>query len=173
MTSPRTTAPSPSKSRTVALVGRANSGKTSLLMHLTGSLQRPVNFPGSSVECVESSVQVAGLELRVVDLPGIAALEAVSRDEQLALDVLHGTAGPRPDLLCVVCDASRLPVELPFLQQVRGLGLPIVVALTKLDVATAEGFPVAVDRLQQALGLPLAVVDGLRGKGAGELRALL
>ena len=34
--------------RRVALFGRANSGKTSLLMHLTGSLQRPVNFPGTS-----------------------------------------------------------------------------------------------------------------------------
>ncbi|MBL8737586.1 MAG: 50S ribosome-binding GTPase, partial [Planctomycetes bacterium] len=96
--------------RTVALVGRANSGKTSLLMHLTGSLQRPVNFPGSSVERVESEVHVGDVLLRVVDLPGIGSLVAGSRDEDVALRYLRGQDGPAPDLLCVVLDAAKLPV---------------------------------------------------------------
>lgn len=175
MTNPTgATAASPAV-RTIALVGRANAGKTSLLMHLTGSLQRPVNFPGSSVECIESDVLVDGITLRVVDLPGIASLQPHSRDEALALDVLRGAdaARPRPDLLCAVIDAARLPVELAFLQQLRGLGLPLVVALTKVDVAAREGFPVDAPRLQQAIGLPLVVVDGLRGIGADELRRRL
>ncbi|MBL8754304.1 MAG: ferrous iron transporter B [Planctomycetes bacterium] len=159
--------------RRVALVGRANAGKTSLLMHLTGSLQRPVNFPGSSVECVESRVVVDGLELVVTDLPGIASLQATSRDEQLALDVVHGRTGEHQDVLCVVVDASRLPVELAFLHSLRRLGLQLVVALTKVDVAAAEGFPIDAARLQQALGLPLVVVHGVRGAGVDELRRLL
>lgn len=159
--------------RTVALVGRANAGKTSLLMHLTGTLQRPVNFPGSSVECVESEVAVGAVTLRVVDLPGLASLQAHSRDEQAALDALHGRGGAAPDLLCAVVDASKLAVELAFLQQLRRLGRPLVVALTKLDVAASEGFPVAVDRLQQALGLPLVVCDGRTGAGAAALRDTL
>jgi ferrous iron transport protein B len=163
----------PAGSRTVLLVGRANAGKTSLLMHLTGSLQRPVNFPGSSVECVESTTVVGGTALRVVDLPGIGSLEATSRDEQLALDVMHGRTVYRPDLLCVVLDASKLAVELAFLQRVRRLQLPIVVALTKVDVAKAEGFPIDVLRLQQAIGLPLHCVHGVNGTGAGELRNVL
>ncbi len=163
----------PRVARRIALVGRANSGKTSVLMHLTGSLQRPVNFPGSSVECIESSVVEAGVTLNVVDLPGIGSLQATSRDEELALEVLHGRSGQRPDLLCVVLDASKLAVELAFLQSVRALGLPIVVALTKIDVATAEGFPIDAPRLQQALGLPAVVVHGVRGTGAPELRRTL
>jgi len=159
--------------RTVALVGRANAGKTALLMHLTGTLQRPVNFPGSSVECVESEVAVGGVTLRVVDLPGLASLQAHSRDEQAALDMLLGRAGTAPDLLCAVIDASKLAVELAFLHQLRRLGRPLVVALTKLDVAASEGFPVAIDRLQQALGLPLVVCDGRTGAGAAALRDAL
>jgi ferrous iron transport protein B len=159
--------------RTIALVGRANAGKTSLLMHLTGSLQRPVNFPGSSVECIESTVVVDGVTLRVVDLPGIASLQPHSRDEAEALGVLQARDERRPDLLCVALDAAKLPVELAFLHQLRTLALPIVVALTKIDVAVAEGFPVDVARLQQALGLPLFAVDGVRGKGVDALRAAL
>lgn len=159
--------------RTVALVGRANSGKTSLLMHLTGSLQRPVNFPGSSVERVESEVHVGEVLLRVVDLPGIASLVAGSRDEDVALRYLRGQDGPAPDLLCVVLDAAKLPVELRFLQAVHQLGLPVVVALAKVDVAAAEGAPVAADRLQRALGVPLVVVHGGTGAGCDELGRVL
>lgn len=159
--------------RTVALVGRANAGKTSLLMHLTGSLQRPVNFPGSSVECVESDVEIDGIALRIVDLPGLASLRADSRDEAEALAFLRGRDGAVPDLLCAVLDAAKLPVELRFLQQLRQLGLPLVVALTKLDVAAAEGFPVDVGRLQAAIALPLCAVHGATGAGVPELAARL
>jgi len=158
--------------RRVALVGRANSGKTSLLMHLTGSLQRPVNFPGTSVECIEGDVRVGGSLLCVVDLPGIASLEGHSRDEQQALLRLT-RADEAPDLLCAVLDASKLIVELHLLAELRRLGRPIVVALTKVDVATAEGFPVDVDRLQRAIGLPLVVVNGATGAGAEALRQRL
>ena len=159
--------------RTVALVGRANAGKTSLLMHLTGSLQRPVNFPGSSVERVESEVRVGDVALRVVDLPGIGSLVAGSRDEDVALRYLRGQDGPAPDLLCVVLDAAKLPVELRFLQAVHQLGVPVVVALAKVDVAAAEGAPVAADRLQRALGVPLVVVHGGSGAGCDELGRVL
>lgn len=159
--------------RTVALVGRPNAGKTSLLMHLTGTVQRPVNFPGTSVECNESRVRIGDTELCIVDLPGIASLRSISRDEEVAIGFLRGSGGRRPDLLCCVLDASRLAVELRFLQQVRSLGLPIVVALTKVDVAQRQGRPVDSAALQRALGLPLCVVDAARGQGIAALRTLL
>ncbi|MBK8097829.1 MAG: ferrous iron transport protein B [Planctomycetes bacterium] len=153
----------------VALVGRANSGKTSVLMHLTGTRQRPVNFPGTSVERVEKEAVHDGQRFRVVDLPGIASLQSLSPDEQVTLDYLHGRQGPGPDRLCVVLDASKLGVELRLLQQLRELGPPIVVALTKLDVAAAEGRPVAVDALRRALGLPLYEVNARTGGGCADL----
>jgi ferrous iron transport protein B len=158
--------------RRIALVGRANSGKTSLLMHLTGSLQRPVNFPGTSVECVESEVRAGAGSLCLVDLPGIASLEAHSRDEQEAVRYLTDRARG-VDALCVVLDASKLVVELRLLAELRRLGLPSLVALTKVDVAAAEGFPVDVERLQRAIGLPLMVVNGATGAGVAELRERL
>ncbi|MBX3461736.1 MAG: ferrous iron transport protein B [Planctomycetes bacterium] len=158
--------------RRVALVGRANSGKTSLLMHLTGSLQRPVNFPGTSVECVEGDVRLGATTLCIVDLPGIASLEAHSRDEAEALRHLTDPAAA-VDVLCVVLDASKLIVELRLLAELRRLGRPMLVALTKIDVATAEGFPVDIGRLQQALGVPLLVVNGASGAGIDALRQRL
>ncbi len=167
--------------RTIALAGRANSGKTALLMHLTGSPQHPINFPGTSVERVESDVAVGDLTLRIVDLPGIASLQAISRDEEVTLEFLRGSGSGsgsgsgkgRPDVVCAVLDASKLAIELRLLQQLRQLGAPLVVALTKVDVAIGEGNPVDVDRLQRAIGLPLVRIDGRDGEGAAALRELL
>ena len=159
-------------SRRVVLAGRANSGKTSLLMHLTGTLQRPINFPGTSVESSEGTSEADGVMLQVVDLPGISSLEAHSRDEQVALDAMRTKEQP-PDVLCVTVDAAKLMIELHLLHQLRRLGLPIVVALTKVDVAIAEGFPVDVARLRQAIGLPLVAVNGRTGVGVADLRRLL
>ncbi|MEC7583062.1 MAG: ferrous iron transporter B [Planctomycetota bacterium] len=156
----------------VALVGRPNSGKTSLLMHLTGSQQRPVNFPGTSVERVESRVQVGERGLVIADLPGIVSLEAHSRDEQVAIDSLRDTAAG-PDLICAVLDAQKLVVELRFLQELRSLGRPMVVALTKLDLAEAAGRPIDLAQLRRALGLPVVVVNALSGSGVAQVREAL
>ncbi len=182
-----------SKPRVVAIVGRANVGKTSVTMLLSGAVMRPVNFPGTSVERVEVPLRHADVDLQLVDLPGIAALDAASPDEQVAVDYLRGRnqrgqsrpdqgppdQGPgdatttAPDVLCAVLDATKLPVELRLLQQLRELGRPLVVALTKTDLAAAENNPVDADRLQRALGLPLVVVDGRTGQGVAGLRDLL
>ena len=109
------TATTPPRTRHIALVGRPNVGKTSLLMHLTGTRQRPVNFPGTSVERAESTVAVGDQQLRVVDLPGIVSLQPASPDEAVAIEFLRA-AHHRPDLLCAVVDATKLAVELRFLR---------------------------------------------------------
>jgi ferrous iron transport protein B len=154
----------------VGLCGRQNAGKTSLLMHLTGTAQRPVNFPGSSVERTEAGMEVDGRALTVVDLPGLASLVPVSRDEEIALEYLR--AG-RADVLCAVIDASKLSVELHFLKLLSTLGKPLVVALNKADVARAEGRAVDPAALRTLLGVPLVETNALAGSGMVELgRAL-
>lgn len=157
----------------VALVGRQNSGKTSLLMHLTRTLQRPVNFPGSSVERTECSVEVGGTRLRLVDLPGIGSLVPVSRDEEVALDYLRGAEGRSPDVLCLVADAGKLSVELHLFGELADLGVPVVVALNKNDVARAEGREVDGELLERILAVPVVETNGLTGANVEELERAL
>ena len=158
---------------TAALVGRQNAGKTSLMMHLSGQVQRPVNFPGSSVERGEARVRVGEFTLRLVDLPGLASMQAVSPDEQVALDYLTSTGDDRPHVICAVVDAAKLVVELGLVAQLARLGRPLVVALNKLDVARAEGRPVDLDLLAQRLGVPVIATNALTGDGADLLRHAL
>ncbi len=158
---------------TIALVGRQNAGKTSLLMHLTGSTQHPVNFPGSSVERAEAIAKSGDQQLRVVDLPGITSLEALSPDEAVALAWLRGDdkqPSARPDAICVVIDAGKLGVELRLVSELAKLGMPLVVALTKLDVTTQA---VDVAKLRERIGVPVVPVNALTGEGAPLLLATL
>lgn len=158
---------------TAVLVGRQNAGKTSLLMHLTGRTQKPVNFPGSSVERGESEVVVGATRLRVVDLPGVGSLSPLSPDEEVAVGYLQGQAGDRPDVICAVVDASKLAVELTLVAQLAQLPIPVVIALNKLDVAEREGRATTAAALAEALGVPVVVTNALTGQGAGALRNAL
>ncbi len=170
----------PKLERTVvaALVGRQNAGKTSLLMHVTGSAQHPVNFPGSSVERSEASTRVGDTTLRVVDLPGITSLEAISPDEDVALKWLTSSTGEArgdrgthgADVICAVVDASKLAVELALVRRLAVLGRPIVVALTKRDIAPDE---TDVEQLAARIGLLVVPVNALTGVGARAVRDAL
>jgi ferrous iron transport protein B len=141
----------------VALVGRPNAGKTSLLMHLSGRPQRPVNFPGSSVEREEAELRHPTHPVRLVDLPGIASLDPGSPEEALTIGWLRDPE-TRPAALCAVLDATRLDLELPLLASLRELALPTVVVLTRVDLTPAE-LDTAV--LTRALGVPVFAVNAL------------
>ncbi|MEZ4266711.1 MAG: ferrous iron transporter B [Myxococcota bacterium] len=162
--------PSPAPALVVAFAGRQNAGKTSLLMHLSGSIQKPVNFPGSSVERTEAHVVHRDVLLRLVDLPGIASLHTVSPDEAIAVEFLRGggQAG-RADVVCVAVDACKLTVELKLLEEIMSLGLRVIIALTKNDVATREGRPVDAAALGRELQVPVIEVNAATGAGKTEL----
>ena len=156
---------------TIALVGRQNAGKTSLLMHLSGRTQHPVNFPGSSVERTEAMAQVGSEFVRIVDLPGVSSLEPISPDEEVTLDWLRqGTFGQvladdggGPDAVCAVVDAGKLGVELGLIIDLMTLGKPLALAITKADVASVK---IDVAALSQRLGIPVMSVNAMSGAGA-------
>jgi ferrous iron transport protein B len=155
---------------TAVLAGRPNSGKTSLMMHLTRTAQRPVNFPGTSVERNESRIDVGDATLCAIDVPGIASLAPITRDEAVTIDLLRGNDGTAPDVICAVLDASKLSVELHLLRELQSLGRPIVVALNKLDVTRRLGRPVDPAALQRELGLPVFATNAHGGQGVDALR---
>ncbi len=163
---------SPDSSRTIrfALVGRPNAGKTSLLLAMTGaSGLKPVNFAGSSVERVESQVIRDDVEFQGIDLPGIVSLDPLTRDEELAIAALRGDEVESLDVIVAVLDATRLSVELPFLQRLIVLGRPLVVALNKGDLAAHQGRVVDGVALQSALGVTVVETNGRLDTGADGL----
>ncbi len=166
--------PPPTTAAVVALVGNPNAGKTSLFNALTGSRQKVGNYPGVTVERKFGRLALPdGRSVRLIDLPGCYSLTPRSPDEAVTRDVVAGDqAGePRPDAIVAVIDATNLRNHLRFVLELRRLGLPMVVALNMIDLATRDGTTIDVARLSGILGLPVVETVAVRRRGLVEIGA--
>ncbi|MGI9259005.1 MAG: FeoB small GTPase domain-containing protein, partial [Gammaproteobacteria bacterium] len=98
------------RSKTIALVGNPNSGKSTVFNRLTGLRQKTANFPGVTVEKRFGKLSIDGSVMDLIDLPGTYSLSSNSDDERIAVDVLFGRVEgtPAPDVILAVIDATRL-----------------------------------------------------------------
>lgn len=160
----------------IVLIGNPNVGKSTLFNAITGSRQRTVNAPGTTVQLEVGRWSIgagAGVDgvVELADLPGTYSLLARSPDEVVSADAVFGDGGPggRPELGVLVADASALSRSLYLVAQAASTGMPIVVALTMSDVAASRGVGTHADRLAAVLGVPVVAVDGRTGTGVREL----
>ncbi|HEY4836345.1 MAG TPA: ferrous iron transporter B [Bradyrhizobium sp.] len=156
----------------LALVGTPNSGKTALFNALTGSRQKVANYPGVTVERKEGGfVTPRGRQVSVVDLPGTYSLRGRSPDEEITRDVVLGrTAGEAvPDLVLCVADSTNLRLTIRLVLELKRTGRPLMLVLNMFDIATRRGVTVDVDRLSEALGIPVVTSIAVRKGGTAEL----
>ena len=156
----------------IALVGVPNCGKTALFNRLTGSRQKVANYPGVTVERREGERAAAdGRTLRVLDLPGTYSLNPTTLDEAITRDVLLGRVAdaPVPQLVVCVVDAVHLPIGLRLALEVKRLGLPMVLALNRMDVAARRHVHIDVPRLAAELGVPVLPTVAVKRGGADAL----
>ena len=156
---------------TVALAGNPNAGKTTLFNALTGLSQKVANYPGVTVERKTGVWHADGKTMELIDLPGLYSLDATSLDEQIASDVLLGkVAGvQKPDAVIAVVDATNLERNLYLVTQLFEFGVPVVVALTMIDLFEKQKHEIDVPRLSKLLKVPVVAVDASEGRGIDEL----
>jgi ferrous iron transport protein B len=156
----------------IALVGNPNSGKTSLFNALTGLHQKVGNFPGVTVDkkighCDISSERSAV----IIDLPGTYSLYPRREDEWVAYRVLmQQDKKIHPHMVVLVADASNLQRNLLFASQIIDLKIPVVVALTMLDIAKRKGIRIDLEELERALGVPVVSINPRKNKGLSQLK---
>jgi ferrous iron transport protein B len=156
----------------IALLGNPNSGKSSLFNSLTGLNQKVGNFPGVTVDKKTGVSRISeSLTANIIDLPGTYSLYPRRSDEWVSYNVLMNPASKeKPDMLIVIVDASNLKRNLLFASQVIDLKLPVVIALTMMDIARRKGTVVDVMGLERELGVPVIPINPRKGKGIGALK---
>ena len=156
----------------LALVGTPNSGKTSLFNALTGSRQKVANYPGVTVERKTGGfVTPAGRHVTVVDLPGTYSLRGRSPDEEITRDIVLGRfpGETLPDLVLCVADTTNLRLTFRLVLELKRTGAPLMVVLNMFDIAKRRGVTVDIERLSQALGVPVVTSIAVRKGGTDEL----
>jgi ferrous iron transport protein B len=150
----------------VALAGNANVGKSVIFNELTGLHQHVGNWPGKTVERAEGTLSFQGLEINIIDLPGIYSLSTYSLEELISREHI---AVEHPDVLINVIDASSLERNLAFTIQLLELEPHMVIALNQIDVAESKGIIVYPDKLSKALGVHVVPTIAVKGAGLTEL----
>ncbi len=164
-----------SRSLTIALVGNPNAGKTTLFNRLTGLRAQTANFPGTTVEHRRGRVQLHDAEVTLADLPGLYTLDAVTPDEQIAVDALAGKlrGWQRPCGVLAVVDATNLERNLFLTSQLLEQGLPVLVALNMIDVSDQHEMHFDLAQLEERLGCPIVPISARTGRGLDQLRTAL
>jgi ferrous iron transport protein B len=151
---------------TIALAGNPNSGKTTLFNTLTGARQHVGNYPGVTVEKKEGAYTLNGRKFKVVDLPGTYSLTAYSLEEVVTRDFL---VQEKPQVVIDIVDASNLERNLYLTLQFMEMGVPVCLALNMIDMADTRGIAIDVDKLSNALGVPIVPTVARSGKGKERL----
>ncbi|KRU27655.1 iron transporter FeoB [Clostridium sporogenes] len=148
---------------TTALLGNPNVGKTSLFNQLTGSNQYVGNWAGVTVEKKEGLVNDS---IKIVDLPGIYAMDTFSNEEKVSKNFLiNGNV----DVIIDIVDASNLDRNLYLTTQLKQFNKPIILVLNMIDVAENKGIKINYDILSKELNVKVIPIIASKGIGIDKL----
>jgi ferrous iron transport protein B len=159
----------------IALVGKPNSGKSSLFNLLTGLNQKIGNFPGVTVDKRTGICQLdEKTQAKIIDLPGIYSLYPRTLDEKIVAEVLTDKdSAVYPDKVVVVADATNLKNCLLLLTQLIDLKFPTILALNMMDLAAQSGQSIDIKALETELDLPVVMINARNGHGVDDLKQAL
>ncbi|MBW9155220.1 ferrous iron transport protein B [Clostridium tagluense] len=152
---------------TAALLGNPNVGKTTLYNALTGSNQYVGNWAGVTVEKKEGFIDN---KIKIVDLPGIYAMDTYSNEEKVSKDFLQNG---NVDVIINIVDASSLDRNLYLTTQLKQFNKPIILVLNMVDVAIAKGLDINYELLSQKLGVTVIPIIASKNKGISDVRDCL
>jgi GTP-binding protein len=127
--------------RRVAIVGKPNVGKSSLLNRLAGEERAVVdNVAGTTVDPVDELVELGGRQWRFIDTAGIRKRVKEASGHEYYASLRTSTAIDRAEVAVLVLDGSQSVSEqdVRILQAVRESGRALVIAFNKWDLVDEE-----------------------------------
>ncbi len=156
--------------RKVGIVGNPNVGKSVVFNALTGAHATVSNYPGTTVDVSRGKAKIDGMELEIVDTPGMYSLLPITQDERVARSIL---LEEKPDVILQVADARNLERMLSFTLQLIEAGFPLILDLNMIDETEAAGIKLDIEKLEEKLGVPVVATAATSGRGIDILRKKL
>ena len=151
----------------VALFGNPNVGKTTVFNLLTGSNQYVGNWPGVTIEKKEGYLKE---DIKIVDLPGIYAMDTFSNEEKVSKSFLENED---VDVILNIVDASNLSRNLYLTTQLMEYNKPIILLLNMLDLAESKGIEIDYDKLANELGIQIIPIIAKKKSGTENIEQVI
>ena len=149
----------------IAIFGRCNAGKSTLVNRLTGQDVSIVSaFAGTTTDPVQKAIEITGLgAVLIIDTPGL------DDSTQLGSERVARTARvlDRTDVAIVLLQGAIEPSELAIIEECRTREIPVIVAISHSDTI-ADSESLCRDIEQQTSHKPL-LISPLRGDGIDKL----
>jgi ferrous iron transport protein B len=148
----------------ILLVGNPNVGKSVVFSRLTGVRVISSNYPGTTVGYSKGAMKIGNELVDVIDVPGTYSLDPTCDAERVAREMLDSG-----DLVIDVADATNLERNLYLTLQLLERNLPVVIALNVWDETRHRGIDIDLDKLREALGVPIIPTVAVSGEGIKQL----
>ncbi|WP_143960143.1 ferrous iron transport protein B [Litoribacter populi] len=161
------------QTKTIAIIGNPNVGKSSIFNQLTGLKQKVGNYPGITVDKTVGALKNKEKQFHILDLPGTYSLYPKSEDELIAHRVLSGKADAKPDYILMVLDACNLERSFLLASQVMDLGIPVALVVNMKDLAEKKGIKVNTFKLFRETGAPIILTDARKNDGMDQIKSMI
>jgi GTP-binding protein len=161
----------------VAIIGRPNAGKSSLVNQLCGEQRQLVDHrPGTTIDSIDTLIERDGTRLILIDTAGIRRKRSVKKKGIEGLSVIQAIRSiERADVVVLMVDAKAGVGEQD--AKIAGLaydrGRALLIALNKVDLLSRDEQKKAMDRTREILAFvpwaPMVTVSALKGRGVTAL----
>jgi GTPase len=159
----------------LAVIGRPNVGKSSLVNRLLGEERVIVSdIAGTTRDAIDTRVEIEGRPVVLVDTAGLRRRTKVAGTVDYYAQLRSERAAERADVAIVVCDASEgvTSEDLRIAELAMKSGCATILALNKWDISQTDLEDTRARVLQRARLRPeLVTVSALTGRGIQRLIA--
>lgn len=151
----------------VLLIGKPNSGKSSLFNLMTGLNQKIGNYGGVTVE--RKSGKFTNYE--VIDLPGLKSLRPLTLEEEISRDTLLDYAEKQLPV-CFIANGLQLEDNLLFFSEVADLQVPMALIINFRDDLEKHKIEINEAKLSSQLACPVILMNSRTGEGLEDIKSL-
>ena len=150
----------------IALFGRRNSGKSSLINALTGQdIALVSDIPGTTTDPVNKAMELHGIgPCVIIDTPGF--------DDEGTLGEMRIErtlkAIERTDIALLFCNENNLQEEKTWMEQLRAKNIPVILLLNKADIR--ENASAIATHIEQTLHQKPIVISAKEKQGMEDIR---
>lgn len=161
----------------IAIVGKPNSGKSTLMNYLAKTVVSHVaDLPGTTLDYLVHDLVIGKKTFRLYDTAGIRKAARASELEKIAWDKTYRMLSFIKPVTIIMIDMSldMTHMDLKIIGEMIEKRVPIVVALSKIDLITnpktkKQKLDMVAKYMEMAKWVPVITLSGMTGEGVQQL----